>query len=91
MAAGAAVLPMVPRIARAQFYTTRPITIIVPYGPGGGTDLAARMLSGPLAATLGQNVIVGQRRQRSERFGLRFGSRQSAVIADPASPACNIE
>ena len=58
MAAGAAVLPMVPRIARAQFYTTRPITIIAPYGPGGGTDLAARVLSGPLAARLGQNVIV---------------------------------
>jgi tripartite-type tricarboxylate transporter receptor subunit TctC len=73
LAAGAAALPMVPRIARAQFYTTRPITIVVPYGPGGGADLAARVLSGPLAATLGQNVIVENvsRWQRSDRDGSR--------------------
>jgi tripartite-type tricarboxylate transporter receptor subunit TctC len=58
LAAGAAATPAASRIARAQFYTTRPITIIVPYAPGGGADLAARVLSGPLAATLGQNVIV---------------------------------
>ena len=58
LAAGAAALPAISRIAGAQFYTTRPITIIVPYGPGGGADLAARVLSGPLAATLGQTVIV---------------------------------
>jgi tripartite-type tricarboxylate transporter receptor subunit TctC len=58
LATGAAALPALSRIARAQFYTTRPITIIVPYAPGGGADLAARVLSGPLAATLGQNVIV---------------------------------
>jgi tripartite-type tricarboxylate transporter receptor subunit TctC len=58
LAAVAAALPMVSRVAKAQTYPTRPITIIVPYGPGGGTDLAARVLSGPLAARLGQNVIV---------------------------------
>jgi tripartite-type tricarboxylate transporter receptor subunit TctC len=58
LAAGAAALPAISRIAGAQSYPTRPITIIVPYAPGGATDLAARVLSGPLAATLGQTVIV---------------------------------
>jgi tripartite-type tricarboxylate transporter receptor subunit TctC len=58
LAAGAAVLPAVSRAAWAQAYPTRPTTIIVPSAPGGGTDLAARVLSGPLAATLGQTVIV---------------------------------
>jgi tripartite-type tricarboxylate transporter receptor subunit TctC len=58
LTAGAAALPTLSRIAGAQAYPSRPITIIVPYVPGGGTDLAARVLSVPLAATLGQNVIV---------------------------------
>src|SRR5262249_52145930 len=58
LAAGTAALPAISRMAGAQSYPTRPITIIVPYAPGGATDLTARVLSGPLAATLGQNVIV---------------------------------
>jgi tripartite-type tricarboxylate transporter receptor subunit TctC len=42
LAAGAAALPALPRIARAQAYLTRPVTIIVPFAAGGGTDVAAR-------------------------------------------------
>ena len=58
LAAGAAALPAISRIAGAQSRPTRPITIIVPYAPGGAGDLAVRVLSEPLAATLGQNVII---------------------------------
>jgi tripartite-type tricarboxylate transporter receptor subunit TctC len=58
LAAGAAALPAISRIAGAQSRSTRPITIIVPYAPGGAGDLAVRVLSEPLAATLGQNVII---------------------------------
>ena len=58
LAAGAAVLPTLSRYASAQTYPARTITIIVPYPPGGTTDVAARVLSEPLAVTLGQNVIV---------------------------------
>ena len=42
LAAGAAALPAISRIAGAQSRPTRPITIIVPYAPGGAGDLAVR-------------------------------------------------
>ena len=54
--AGVAVLPAV---ARAQTsYPTRPIRLIVPYPPGGGVDLTARLLMEPLGAALGQTIVV---------------------------------
>jgi tripartite-type tricarboxylate transporter receptor subunit TctC len=51
-------LPAVSRIAWAQTYPSRPITIIVPFAPGGATDVIARMISDPMRTSLGQPVIV---------------------------------
>ena len=45
LAAGAAVLPALPRIATAQAYPSRPITMIVPFPPGGATDASARIMA----------------------------------------------
>jgi len=45
LAAGAVALPALSRIARAQAYPTRPVHLIVGYAPGGGTDIAARLLA----------------------------------------------
>src|SRR6267154_388442 len=55
---GAVVLPAVSRIARAQTYPTRPITMIVPYPPGGATDVIGRMMAEGMKRSLGQPVIV---------------------------------
>ena len=47
--------------ASAQPYPNRPVKIIVPFGPGGFTDVAARILQKELAPVLGQAVIIENR------------------------------
>jgi Tripartite tricarboxylate transporter family receptor len=58
LAASAAALPVVSRIARAQTYPSRPLTMIVPYPAGGPTDTIARVLGERMRASLGQPIII---------------------------------
>jgi len=58
LAAGAAALPVLPRLAAANNYPSRPITVVVPFAAGGGTDILARILAEPMGRALGQTVIV---------------------------------
>ena len=44
--------------AHAQSYPTRPIRIVVPFGPGGFTDVAARILQKELAPAIGQPIVI---------------------------------
>lgn len=44
--------------AQAQTYPSRPITLIVPFPPGGSTDAAARILAERMRASLGQSVVI---------------------------------
>ena len=60
-AVGAAALPAMSRIARAQAYPTRPVRIIVPYAPGGTTDIVARLIGQSLSERLGQQFIIENR------------------------------
>src|SRR5262245_43014428 len=58
LAGGAAALPAVSPLAWAQTYPTRPITLIVPFGAGGPTDVVARIVAEHMSRTLGQPLIV---------------------------------
>ena len=44
--------------AMAQDYPTRPVTMVVPFPPGGGTDVLGRIVGKRLSETLGQQVII---------------------------------
>src|SRR5262245_31609191 len=61
LAAGAAALPAVARLAWAQTYPTRPVRIIVGYAAGGGTDISARVIGQWLSERLGQQFIIENR------------------------------
>jgi len=61
LAAGAAALPAVSRIARAQGYPTRPVRIIVGFVAGGPNDIVARLIGQWLSERLGQQFIVENR------------------------------
>jgi tripartite-type tricarboxylate transporter receptor subunit TctC len=58
LVAGAASLPAIARIANAQGFPTRPITIIVPFAAGGSTDVTARIIAEHISRTLGQQLLV---------------------------------
>src|SRR5882757_8410369 len=58
LAAGAAALPGVSRIARAQSYPSRPITLVVPFAAGGPTDTIARIMGQRMRQSLDQTVII---------------------------------
>ena len=61
LAAGAAVLPAMTRIARAQAYPSRPVRIIVPFAPAGNIDLIARLIGQWLSERLGQSFVIENR------------------------------
>jgi tripartite-type tricarboxylate transporter receptor subunit TctC len=61
LAAAATAFPSVSRIARAQSYPAKPVRVIVGFAPGGGNDIAARLISHWLSQRLGQQFIVENR------------------------------
>ena len=73
------VLPtLAPLVAHAQApYPTRPISLVVPWAPGGTTDILARVLAEPLRAALGQPLVIENKTGAS-------GNTGSAVVARAA-------
>src|SRR5258705_10361025 len=61
LAAGAAALPAVSRLAWAQAYPTRPVRWIVGFAPGGGNDIVARLMGQWLSERTGQQFIIENR------------------------------
>src|SRR5215211_9441334 len=69
LAVGAAALPAVSRIARAQAYPSRPVRIIVGFPAGGATDIRARLMGQWLSERLGQQFIIENRAGASGNIG----------------------
>jgi tripartite-type tricarboxylate transporter receptor subunit TctC len=61
LAAGAAALPVLPPIARAEGYPTRTVRIVVPVAPGGALDILARLIAQWLGEHMGQSFIIENR------------------------------
>ena len=77
LAAAAATLPAISRVARAQGYPTRPLRWIVGFPPGGGADTVARIVGPWLAERLGQQVIIENRPGASTNIAVQ------AVVNSP--------
>jgi tripartite-type tricarboxylate transporter receptor subunit TctC len=61
LAAGAAALPALSRIARAQAYPSRPVRVIVSFAAGGPSDILARLIGQWLSERLGQQFVIENR------------------------------
>src|SRR5215472_12221443 len=75
LAAGAAALPAISRMARAQAYPTRPITMIMPSAPGAGIDVIGRIVAERMRRSLGQSVIIENVGGGDERLGAGRAAR----------------
>jgi tripartite-type tricarboxylate transporter receptor subunit TctC len=77
LAAGAAALPTLPRITRAETYPSKPVRFIIGYTPGGSADITARLMGQWLTERLGQPFIVESRAGAGSNIGTE------AVIRSP--------
>src|SRR6476646_4096072 len=77
LAAGAAALPAVSRIAMAQAYPSRPVRWIVGFPAGGGADIVARLIGQWLSERLGQPFVI------ENRPGASSNIAAEAVVRSP--------
>src|SRR5262245_44818235 len=78
LAAGALSLPATSCLVRAQAYPSRPVRLIVPFGPAGATDITARLIGQWLSERLGQQFIIENRPGAGGNVGTE------AVVRSPA-------
>jgi tripartite-type tricarboxylate transporter receptor subunit TctC len=80
MAAGLGLLgaAAMPARAQSQGYPNRPVTLVVPFAPGGSVDISGRAMADRLARVLGQTVIVDNRAGAGGAIGSSFVARAPA-------------
>lgn len=83
-----------PTPADAQDFPVRPVRIVVPYAPGGGTDAVARIVGEKMAAQLGQPVVIDNRAGAGGVVGTEFAARAAPdgytlVLGSTATHAVN--
>ena len=67
-----------PGVVHAQSYPSKPIRLIVPYPPGGGTDFVARIVALKLPDLIGQNIVVDNRAGAAGLVGTELAARAPA-------------
>ncbi|MDM0119703.1 tripartite tricarboxylate transporter substrate binding protein [Variovorax arabinosiphilus] len=77
-AAGAALCLAVPAFAQTQAYPTKPVKLVVPYPPGGPTDIVARLVAQKLSDAMGQQFIVDNRPGAGGNPGAELVARSPA-------------
>ena len=78
LVAGAAALPVMPHVARAQTYPTRQVRWLVPMAPGDMPDILARLIGQWLSERLGQSFIIDNRLGASTNIGTEAAVRAPA-------------
>jgi len=78
LAMGATLLPALSRVARAQAYPARPVTMVVAFGAGGPSDVIARILADAMRASLGQPIVVENIAGASGTIGVGRVARAAA-------------
>ncbi|MBX3608843.1 MAG: tripartite tricarboxylate transporter substrate binding protein [Hydrogenophaga sp.] len=68
----------VPLAAQAQAFPAKPITVVVPYAPGGGVDIVTRILTKELAPGLGQSFVVDNKPGASTNIGMGAVAKAAA-------------
>ena len=69
---------LAPAIAQAQNWPTRPVKFVVPYAPGGGNDIIARVVGEKLNEALGQPIIIDNRSGAGGNIGAEFAAKSAA-------------
>jgi len=77
-AAGAALCLAIPAFAQAQAYPTKPVKLVVPYPPGGPTDIVARLVAQKLSDAMGQQFIIDNRPGAGGNPGAELVARSPA-------------
>jgi tripartite-type tricarboxylate transporter receptor subunit TctC len=86
LAAGAAALPAVSRIARAQAYPSRPVALIVHLPAGATPDIIARLIGQSLSRRFGQSVVIDNRPGAGGNLALQAVARALADGRSSWSP-----
>ena len=89
-----AVLGVVPALAQAPNYPTKPIRLVVPFSPGGAADLTARTLGQKMSTTLGQPIVIENKPGANGVVGIDFVAKSAPdgytiLLTDRGSLAVN--